>query len=254
MAISTPPKPLEYSPNPPSSTGVFPALAFSLLADQIYSVIEDHMYGTAQILSQYLGRDISTIRNTLTSMTRAGRLISLTGGGPAFVYALKIPSKREPNIPHALGCIVADLALSMGEEQGYGQVLPVSDTTKAELLKLPVKKRPDRLWRWVRPGETNGMEILREFQRTTLSKQRLREKLTPYFALDHNGKRILLETATKEDADKYLRDLQSFNVNHEWLKKVWVTCQEQFSADFPRYVTDPIWQNIQGKTFKLAKE
>jgi hypothetical protein len=231
----------------------FKPLAYSVLADQIYAVIETHGYGNARILAAYLDRPIGTIRNTLTAMTEVGRLVPLQAGGPAPAYALRIPSRRNPNIRHELGVIAGDLAVAVCEERGYGEVLPISTETKEAFLKLPVLKRPDRMWRWKRPGDQVGMELLREYQRSSLGRREFRAKLQPYFELPPTAKRLLIETATRKDADAYLSYLRTFTADPLWLKQVYVACQEAYLDDFPRYVQD-IWTNVDGKQIRLAKE
>jgi hypothetical protein len=231
----------------------FRPLAYSVLADQIYCVIETHGYANAQILASYLTRPIGTIRNTLTAMTEVGRLVLLQAGGHAPAYALRLPSRRNPNIRHELGIVAGDLALALCEERGYGEVLPISEGTKEAFLHLPVLKRPDRMWRWKRPGDQVGMELLREYQRSSLGRREFRAKLQPYFELPPQAKRLLIETATKKDAAQYLAHLRTFTADPLWLKQVYVTCQEEYLHDFVRYVQD-IWTNLDGKKIRLAKE
>jgi hypothetical protein len=232
---------------------VFHPLAFSILADQIFQVIEAHGYATSVLLATFLARPLRTVQNTCTSMSHARRLVPLAYGKRGTVWALRIPSVRRPNIQHEVGCLAGDLALAYCEDRGYGTVLPISDATKNALLQLPVLKRPDRLMRWLRPGDQDGMELLREFQRSTLTRNELRDKLFPYFALDMKGKRILLETETKADAEKYLKDLKTLIADPQWLKRVWVTCQSEYLQDFERYVK-AIWTNLDGRTYSLVKE
>ena len=235
-----------------STTAQFRPLAYSVLADQIYAVIETHGYANAQILASYLNRPIGTIRNTLTAMVETRRLVPLQAGGHAPAYALHIPSRRNPNIRHELGVIAGDLALALCEERGYGEVLPISDATKAAFLKLPVLKRPDRMWRWKRPGDQVGMELLREYQRSLLGRRDFRAKLQPYFALPPQAKRLLIETATTKDTGQYLSYLRTFTADPLWLRQVYVTCQEEYLHDFDRYAQD-IWTNLDGKKIRLAK-
>lgn len=242
--------------HPPSHTRtkpIFQPLAFSVLADQMYQVVESHGYANATLLATFLNRPLGTIQNTLTSMTHGRRLVPLAVGKKGVVYAVKNPSKRKPNILHELGCVGGDLALAWCEEHGFGTVLPVSDATHEQLMQLPVLKRPDRLFRWKRPGDVEGMEFLREYQRSTLTKPELRIKLWPYYQLPPQGKRLLLETETYQDKEKYLRDLRDILGPPHWLKNVWVGCQQDYIRDFERYVKT-MWVDVDGRSHALVKE
>ena len=86
-----------------------------------------------------------------------------------------------PGVLAEYGIIAGDLALALCEDRGFGEVLPISDSTKEAFLKLPVLRRPDRMWRWRRPGDEFGVELIREYQRSLLDRLQLRTKLEPYF-------------------------------------------------------------------------
>ncbi len=237
IASVHPQKSAEDSQKSSAPTGWFPPLSQTALADAIVRVIDDHEVATALMLSRYLDRPIGTVRNTLTALCLVHKLVSVPTGRKEAAYARKIPKTVKPNIAHALGIAMGDLALAYCEER-CGFTILASD--------LKLKHMPDRQWRLLRPQDTEGVLMFREFQRTQLTKRQLREKMTPYMAMDHHGKRLLIETETRHDVEKYLHDLATFLFPHEWLRRIWLTSLEDYQGSFLRYV-EPIWRNVDGK-------
>ncbi len=229
-------------PNSPDNLSLI-SLIHTALAEQIQDVIHAHEYATAEMLARFLGRPVGTVRNTLTSLVRARKLITLPSGSKAPAYAIRPPRKRDPYIGHTIGIVWGDLALAYCEERCGFLVLPVEQEHKPPCI-------PDRMWRLKRPHDNVGVIFYREFQRTELSRRQLREKINPYLAISSESRRLLIETETFEMRNKFLNDLASFTMDPKWKDRIFVGCQKDYRHDLMKFVS-PIWRNANNRQYDI---